>query len=53
MSGLVLLHTTVAEAAALLRREHPYELPAIWTTPVAWAEPAYADWVATESQARP
>ncbi|WP_210244145.1 divalent-cation tolerance protein CutA [Arenimonas fontis] len=40
------------EAADLLRREHPYELPAIWTTPVVWAEPAYADWVAAESQAQ-
>lgn len=29
----------------LLRRLHPYELPAIFALPVAAASPAYADWV--------
>lgn len=34
--------------AALIRRLHPYELPALYALPVALAEPAYARWVAEQ-----
>lgn len=32
--------------AALVTERHPYELPALLCVPVAWAEPAFAAWVA-------
>lgn len=36
---------------ALLRAQHPYELPAIYALPVSGASTAYAAWVCTETQA--
>jgi periplasmic divalent cation tolerance protein len=35
---------------ALIQSLHPYELPAIWATPVTQASPAYARWVAEQTQ---
>lgn len=45
----LLLKTTQgrqAELAALVADLHPYELPALLSLPVQWAEPALAAWVA-------
>lgn len=49
----VLFKTTAARYPALqaaLHQAHPYELPAIVAVPVAQALPAFADWVAQESE---
>ena len=35
---------------ALIRSAHPYELPAIHAIATTLAEPAYAQWVADETQ---
>ena len=45
----LLLKTSAARRealAALVTERHPYELPALLCVPVAWAEPAFAAWVA-------
>ena len=51
---LRLLFKTTAERypalEAALRAEHPYELPAIVTLPVAQALPEFADWVIAETR---
>ena len=36
---------------ALIQSLHPYELPAIWATPVTQASTAYAQWVADSTRA--
>lgn len=45
--------TTEAAAPALralILEMHPYDLPALYTLDVSEASPAYADWVAQETQ---
>ena len=47
------MKTTQAKAAdlmAFVQTHHPYEVPAIYTTEVLDATPAYANWVAEETR---
>ena len=49
----LLFKTTDARASALLawlQTAHPYELPAIYSTEVRDATPAYAQWVVAQTQ---
>ena len=49
----LLFKTTDARANALmawLQAEHPYELPAIYSTEVRDATPTYAQWVVAQTQ---
>lgn len=51
----ITLKTTAAAAPALqaaVRALHPYELPEIVTQPLHCDDPAYADWVADNSDGR-
>ncbi|MEK8051346.1 divalent-cation tolerance protein CutA [Ideonella sp. DXS22W] len=50
----LLFKTTAHQAPALMQwlaAQHPYELPSIYTLPVADASPAYAAWVQAETGA--
>ena len=52
----LLLKTTTArqaELAALVADLHPYELPALLSVPVQWAEPGFAAWLAGSVQEPP
>ncbi len=39
-----------AELAALVAELHPYDLPALLSLPVQWAEPGFAAWIADAVQ---
>ena len=52
----LLLKTTAAQQAALaalVADLHPYELPALLSVPVVWAEPAFAAWVTASGSGMP
>lgn len=52
----LLLKTTAeqqAALAALVADLHPYELPAVLSVPVVWAEPAFAAWVTASCAGMP
>lgn len=47
------LHTTAArarEVSARIEAEHPYDVPCILVLPVVDALPAYAEWVAEQTE---
>jgi periplasmic divalent cation tolerance protein len=50
--GRVSLHTRrdrVAEIVALVKQEHPYELPSVSTRPITDGNPDYLAWIAHET----
>jgi periplasmic divalent cation tolerance protein len=49
---LTVLHTRrdrVAEIVALVKQEHPYELPSVSTRPITDGNPDYLAWIAQET----
>ena len=44
---------TYDQVEALIRAQHPYELPEIVAVPITHGLPAYLDWIAAETRPRP
>jgi periplasmic divalent cation tolerance protein len=49
----LLIKTTAAsypQVEAIVRAQHPYDLPELIATPITYGLPAYLDWVAKETE---